>query len=46
MLPVIIHPLQKKIQEQNGELSGKHLRDAGLGQSLQGQERSQRKEAA
>lgn len=45
-MPVIIHPLQKKIQEQNGELSGKHLRDAGLGQSLQGQERSQRKEAA
>ena len=45
-MPEILHPLQKEIQEQNGELSGKHLRDAGLGQSLQGQERSQRKEAA
>ena len=45
-MPEIIHPLQKEIQEQTGELSGKHLRDAGLGQSLQGQERFQRKEAA
>lgn len=45
-MPVIIHPLQKEMQERNGELSGKHLRDAGLGQSLKGQESSQWKEAA